>query len=106
MGGHPPLTSLMLSRAFASGVFLLISVALASAQEGGISKRLGLGRSGRLSNDKIVSGLKQALQVGTANAVKSTGRIDGTFRNQAIKILMPEQLRTVEKGLRAVGYGP
>jgi len=59
-----------------------------------------------LSDAKIVSGLKEALQVGTGNAVSLTGRTDGYFMNQAIKILMPEKLRTLEKGLRAVGYGP
>ena len=35
-----------------------------------------------------------------------TGRTDGYFKNQAIKILMPEQLKIVERGLRTVGYGP
>src|SRR5207248_2632970 len=39
------------------------------------------------------------------NAVTLTGKVDGYFRNQAIKILMPKQLQTFEKGLRAVGYG-
>jgi cell division septum initiation protein DivIVA len=56
-------------------------------------------------NEKIGAALKQALQVGTENAVKLTGKTDGYFTNQAIKILMPEKLRTVETGLRAVGYG-
>ena len=59
-----------------------------------------------LSTDKIVAGLKEALKVGTENAVSFTGKMDGFFANQAIKILMPEKLRTVETGLRAVGYGP
>ena len=55
---------------------------------------------------RIGAALKEALQVGTENAVKLTGRPDGYFRNEAIKILLPEQLRSLEKGLRAVGYGP
>jgi hypothetical protein len=54
---------------------------------------------------KIGAALKQALQVGTENAVTLTGRTDGYFTNKAIKILMPERLRTVERGLRTVGYG-
>jgi hypothetical protein len=58
-----------------------------------------------LSEAKIGSGLKEALQVGTGNAVNLTGRVDGYFRNQAIKILMPKQLQAVESGLRALGYG-
>lgn len=46
------------------------------------------------------------MQIGTERAVNITGRADGYFRNAAIKILMPESLQMVEKGLRAVGYGP
>ena len=59
-----------------------------------------------LSDATIASGLKEALQVGTQNAVSLTGRPDGYFQNAAIKILMPSQLQPIEKGLRAVGYGP
>ena len=59
-----------------------------------------------LSDAKIASGLKEALQIGTQNAVSLTGRPDGYFQNAAIKILMPSQLQPIEKGLRAVGYGP
>ena len=54
---------------------------------------------------RIGAALKEALQVGTANAVKLTARTDGYFRNEAIKILLPEQLRTLASGLRAVGLG-
>lgn len=60
---------------------------------------------GGLSDDKIVSGLKEALQVGTGNAVKLTGVADGFFKNAAIKILLPKQLDTLGKGLRAMGQG-
>ena len=61
-------------------------------------------RSG-LPTERIVAGLKEALNVGTRNAVNLTGKADGYFANQAIKILMPEKLKTLESGLRTVGYG-
>jgi hypothetical protein len=61
--------------------------------------------SGAIGDVKIGQALKQALQVGTENAVKLTGRPDGYYRNQAIKILLPENLKAVESGLRTVGYG-
>jgi hypothetical protein len=67
----------------------------------GLSTPAGQG----LSDGKIASGLKEALQVATGRAVDLTGAADGYFRNQAIKILMPEQLRSLESGLRAVGLG-
>jgi len=59
-----------------------------------------------LGDVKIGAALKEALQVGTENAVSLTGRTDGYFLDQAIKILMPERLRSLESGLRLVGYGP
>ena len=85
---------------------VLLTVLPASAQIEKFMKGLGIGEKSGLSDAKIGSGLKEALQIGAENAVNLTGRKDGYFMNQAIKILMPEKLRTVEKGLRAVGYGP
>jgi Protein of unknown function (DUF4197) len=59
-----------------------------------------------LSDVKIGSGLQEALKVGTENAVLQTSAADGFLSNEAIKILMPESLQTIEKPLRLVGYGP
>ncbi len=78
---------------------------VSASQIGDIAKRLGLGAS-NLSDSKINAGLKQALQIGAENSVKLVGRKDGYFANHAIKILMPKNLQTLEKGLRVVGYGP
>jgi len=58
-----------------------------------------------LSNDKIAGGLKEALTKSTGSAVASTGRPDGYFKNQAIKILLPNSLQTVGKGMRMMGMG-
>jgi Protein of unknown function (DUF4197) len=58
-----------------------------------------------LGDAKIGQGLKEALRVGTENAVNLTGRLDGYFANQAIKILMPERLKSLEQGLRLIGQG-
>jgi hypothetical protein len=58
-----------------------------------------------LSNDKIAGGLKEALTKSTGTAVASTGRVDGYFKNQVIKILLPSQLQTVGKGMRMMGMG-
>jgi len=85
---------------------LLLTAASVSAQFDQLFRGLGIGQQSGLSDAKIGSGLKEALKVGTENTVKLTGRTDGYFMNQAIKILMPEKLQTLEKGLRLVGYGP
>ncbi len=96
----------MIIRMFLIGMFILLTAFPASAQLDRIFKGLGIGEKGGPSDAKIGSGLKEALQIGTENAVNLTGKTDGYFLNQVIKILMPEKLRNVEKGLRAVGYGP
>jgi hypothetical protein len=87
---------------------LVGSATAASAQFDKALKGLGgvIGGGGGPSEAKIGSALQEALKVGTENAVLETGRIDGFFKNQAIKILMPKALQTIEQPLRLVGYGP
>jgi hypothetical protein len=58
-----------------------------------------------LSQKEIVAGLKQALEVGTGNAVALTSKTDGYFKNPQIKIPLPEQVRKAEDLLRTVGLG-
>ena len=96
----------MKPRILLASVIVLALAASASAQLDQLFKGLGIGQQSGLSDARIGSGLKEALKIGTENAVTLTGRTDGYFRNQAIKILMPEKLQTLEKGLRLVGYGP
>lgn len=66
-------------------------------------KKIG-GEKG-LSEDDIVKGLKQALEVGTSSAVKKVSAIDGYFKNPKIRIPLPENVEKVEKLLRATGFG-
>jgi hypothetical protein len=62
-------------------------------------------KTSQVSDDKIVAGLREALRVGTGNAVALPGKPDGFLKNAAIKILLPEKLRTAGKTLRMVGLG-
>ena len=96
----------MMIRVLTICMIVLLTALPASAQLDRVFKGLGIGQKAGLSDAKIGSGLKEALKIGTENTVNLTGKTDGYFLNQAIKILMPEKLRTLEKGLRAVGYGP
>jgi hypothetical protein len=91
--------------AVAAVLFLLTGPA--AAQWDKLLKGLGgEGSAGAgLSDAKIGAGLKEALQVATEKTVSLTGKTDGYFTNQVIKILMPEKLRNFESGLRAVGFG-
>lgn len=58
-----------------------------------------------LTNDEIVSGLKEALSVGAKNSANKLSAVDGFFANAAIKVLMPPEAQKVEKALRAAGMG-
>jgi hypothetical protein len=81
----------------------------ATAQFGDIVNRaestLKSRNAANLSDSKISSGLKEALEVSTRKAVASTGRPNGFLKNQAIKIVLPDKLNTLGKGLRMVGMG-
>jgi len=78
----------------------------AYAQLDEIEKRMGVNVGPGLSESKIASGLKQALQVGSENAVKIVGKPNGYFGNPAIKIEMPKDLHLLESGMRELGFGP
>ena len=54
---------------------------------------------------KVASGLKEALSIGASKAVRLTGVTDGFAGNPAIKIAMPDELKTLEKGLWMMGQG-
>lgn len=65
----------------------------------------GTGSGSGLSNDDIVSGLKEALRVGTDSSAKRLSKMDGFFGDAAIKILMPDEAKKVESSLRNMGMG-
>lgn len=92
----------MRRRLLLAGAAALAGPAPAAAQLDRVLRGLG-GR--RLDDARIGDGLREALRVGAERAVELTGRLDGYFANQAIRILMPERLRGLESGLRAVGVG-
>ena len=58
-----------------------------------------------LSEEEIISGLKQALEIGPRNAVRTVARTNGYFKNPQIRIPLPENVRKVEKFLRTTGFG-
>src|SRR5579864_853837 len=58
-----------------------------------------------LTDSKIISGLKQALEISTGKAVAATGKPDGFLKNEAIKIALPPKLETVGQGMRMLGMG-
>lgn len=58
----------------------------------------------KLSDTRIGQGLKEALRVGIDNTVTQLGQLDGYYKNEDIQLRLPKKLRTLEKGLRMVGF--
>ena len=67
---------------------------------------LGTVASPKTDGGQVEKGLKEALSIGAKNAVKYLGKNDGYFGNQAVKILLPEEVRQVDAVLRGAGFGP
>jgi hypothetical protein len=57
-----------------------------------------------MDDNTVISGLKEALSIGTGNAVFSTSKIDGYFKNQIIKILLPDKIQDAANILGKLGY--
>ena len=58
-----------------------------------------------LSTDQITRGLKEALRIGTDNAVSKASQEDGYFKNPSIRIPLPANITKVEKILDTAGMG-
>ena len=58
---------------------------------------------GQTQNLDIAGGLKEALNNGITKQVSKLTAVDGFYKNEAVKILMPEELQRVDKALRKVG---
>jgi hypothetical protein len=58
-----------------------------------------------LSNDEVVLGLKEALQVGTDTSVSNLSIADGYYKDQFVKILLPKEAEPVYTVLSSIPGG-
>lgn len=96
-----------MKRVLLSGVLLLLTAPVCQAGFfDNLTKDLGVSSVSKSGLDEgtVIKGLKEALATGTDRAVKSVARTDGYYGNQAIRILMPEKIRTVADVLSKIGY--
>jgi len=90
-------------------LFALSAVAVPSAAGGwgnfmkDVQKALGGGEP--ITEADIIQGLKEALHIGTAKAIKGVSKINGYYKNPKIRISLPKAVQKVEKLLRGAGYG-
>lgn len=58
-----------------------------------------------IGNAQIAQGLRQALDEGVDKQVSKLTLENGFFKNELVKIVLPEELRKVDKTLRDIGLG-
>lgn len=61
------------------------------------------GSGNSLSNDEVVSGLKEALTVGSNKSSAQASKADGFYKNPAIKIPFPPEAKQMESTLKGIG---
>ncbi len=89
-------------------VMLFASAAVSSAFD--LDKALKDAENTFIKRDKgpdestKASGLKEALSIGTNNAVKYVSRADGYFRNPSIKIPLPPEIKSAADTLSRMGF--
>jgi hypothetical protein len=93
-----------MKRAFLLILIMALSTTSAYAGLADIMKDFGSAQRGGPDESTTASGLKEALSISTEKAVNNVSRVDGYFGNQAIKILMPENIQKVAEVLGKIGY--
>lgn len=83
------------------GLVAMGSLTLNSCNE--LQQVLASTQNGSSSGFNIASGLKQALELGVSNGVDLLSKDGGYFKDQAVRILLPEELQKVDKALRSIG---
>lgn len=86
--------------------FLRISlIAFLSISTTQISKAQDLGSLLNLNQEKATTALKEALDNGISKQVVKLTAQDGFYKNELVKILLPEEAQKIDKTLRSVGMG-
>ncbi len=88
-------------------ILLMTLVVISSCKTTDVQRVLDTlgGANQPLSEQTVVAGLKQALEVGTENAVFKTNKTGGFSNNPLIKIMVPEQFSDVASKVRQIGLG-
>lgn len=86
-----------------SFVFAACSSAQINQTLGDLNKTVGSGES--LTTAEVAEGLKEALIKGISTGSDLVSQVDGYFKNPAIKIPFPPDVKKVEDRLRQIGFG-
>ena len=88
-------------------ILLFFNISVSQAQFGDFLKDLkkAVGIDQGLTESKIIDGLKEALRIGSGNAISIVSKKNGYFNNPKIKIPLPSSVQKIEKVVRVAGYG-
>lgn len=91
-------------------IYVIVLLALMGCTAAQINQALltagqTIGGEAPLTNDDVAAGLKEALIKGISNGSDMASQLDGYFKNEAIKILFPPDVKRVEEKLRQIGLG-
>lgn len=84
-------------------IFVLFTVlSLTSCTQEEISKLLA---NTGLTNEEVIEGLKSALTVGTDTSVTVLNKLDGFYKDDIVKILLPEEAKNIYDNINKVPGG-
>lgn len=82
-------------------VFVVVSCAELQQVVNTLPNQTGTG----MESVQIANGLRQALDKGIDKQVTKLTKTDGFYRNQLVKIMLPQELQKVDQTLRDIGLG-
>jgi hypothetical protein len=90
-------------------LLLLVAPILANAQFKGLvdkaNEKISTVKGVPTGSTDIAAGLKEALNKGVEKEVTKLTAVDGFYKNEAVKILMPGEMQKADKTLRKIGMG-
>jgi hypothetical protein len=89
-----------------SVVFLAILFFISCAELEQVAKTISTTESSApLSQSEIIKGLKEALRIGTDTAVHQLSNVNGYYKDQAVKILLPEEANVIIENVNRIPGG-
>ena len=89
-------------------VWIIVLIFLAFNSEAQLDKLLKLTKKSSSSSPtqtEVVKGLKEALNVGTDTAVNRLSAIDGYYKDEVVKILLPEEVNVIIDNISKIPGG-
>jgi Protein of unknown function (DUF4197) len=83
----------------------LIAIAFNASSQLNLNKLKDKLTGGKVSTSDVAAGLKEALTNGVSKGSDQVSQLDGYFKNPAIKIPFPPEMKHVEDRLRQIGLG-